>query len=419
MNQTIITLALPVFVALIAIELLAGRLRGRHHYRLDDAVTSLSIGVMSQVWVVFMLAIRIGVYIWIHERFRLGTWPVDAWWTWVLALVFYDFCYYWRHRAMHRVNVLWAAHVVHHSSEEYNLTTALRQTGTGSLLGWIFYVPMAIAGVPPLVFATVGLIDLLYQYWIHTRQIGSLGRFDRVFASPSNHRVHHGINDRYVDRNYGGVLMLWDHLFGTFEPERPDEPVVYGTRAPLRSFNPLWANLQVYAALARDARAARRWRDRLQLWLRPPGWRPADVAAADPQPDFSLERIRPFRPPTPASVRWHAAAQFALALVVTIAFLQAHRSMAPVAAMLCAGWLTGWLIAVGGLLEGRRGFAWLAAASLLATLALALAGSWFGTTAMSLPVRLAIGASALGMLAALPPLVLRQRRAGEAVAGAD
>ena len=154
----------------------------------------------------------------------------------------------------HESAVFWAAHVVHHQSQEYNLSTALRQTSSGALLGWIFYLPMAIAGIPPEVFVVAAVVNLLYQYWIHTEQVGSLGWFDRWFGSPSNHRVHHAVNDRYIDRNYGGITMLWDRLFGTFVEE--SESCVYGTRAPLDSWDPLWANLEVYADLARKSRAA-------------------------------------------------------------------------------------------------------------------------------------------------------------------
>jgi alkylglycerol monooxygenase len=143
-----------------------------------------------------------------------------AWPGWLLALVLYDFCYYWLHRMGHEVAVLWAAHVVHHQSQDYNLSTALRQTSSGALLGWVFYLPMALAGVPPLVFGTVALVDLLYQFWVHTEQVGKLGWFDRWFCSPSNHRVHHAVNDGYLDKNYGGILILWDRLFGTFQRRR-------------------------------------------------------------------------------------------------------------------------------------------------------------------------------------------------------
>src|SRR5512145_1266345 len=269
-----IALATPVFFLLIALELWVARRRGlAGAYRLNDAVNSLSLSVMSQVVNLFVRVLTIGVYAWVFQHVALGTWPLDAWWAWLLAIVFYDFCYYWNHRLGHESAVFWAAHVVHHQSQCYNLSTALRQTSSGALLGWIFYLPMAVAGVPPEMFAVAAIVDLLYQYWIHTELVGKLGPFDRWFASPSNHRVHHAVNDRYVDRNYGGILMVWDRMFGTYEPEDDAEPCVYGTRAPLRSWNPLWANLQVYASLARDSWHASSWADKLRVWFKPPGWR--------------------------------------------------------------------------------------------------------------------------------------------------
>jgi alkylglycerol monooxygenase len=180
-----------------------------------------------------------------------------------------------------RVAVFWAAHVVHHQSQDYNLSTALRQTSSGALLGWVFYVPMAVAGVPPLVFGVVALVDLLYQFWVHTEQVGKLGWFDRWFCSPSNHRVHHAVNDRYLDRNYGGILIMWDRLFGSFKEEGRKMRVRHA-RQPLNSWDPLWANAEVYWALLRDSWHARSWADKLRVWFKPPGWRPADVAARFP-----------------------------------------------------------------------------------------------------------------------------------------
>ena len=230
-------------------------------------------------------------------------------------------------------------------------TTALRQTGSGWLFGWLFYLPMAVLGVPPLVFATVALVDLLYQFWVHTEQIGSLGWFDRWFCSPSNHRVHHAVNDRYVDKNYGGILILWDRLFGSFEAEDPAEPPVYGTRAPLRSFNPLWANLAVYADLARDAWQARAWSDKLKVWWAPPGWRPADVAARDPKPPFDLAALQRFDPPMSRSQQGLAALIFLLALAGTTVLLwQAHR-LAPAWLALGSATVAGALVAMGALCQ--------------------------------------------------------------------
>ncbi len=289
----------------------------------------------------------------------MALWRNDAFWTsawgWLLALLFYDFCYYWLHRMGHEVGVLWAAHAVHHQSQDYNLSTALRQTSSGALLGWVFYLPMALAGVPPLVFAVVGLIDLLYQFWVHTEQVGRLGWFDRWFCAPSNHRVHHAVNDRYLDKNYGGILIVWDRLFGTFRAEDPREPCVYGTRGLLNSWDPLWANAQVYAALAHDSWHARRFSDKLRVWFKPPGWRPADVAARFPKPAFDLAQLPRFDPAMDARTRWFAGVQFVLLLAGVSVFLWQADS-APLAhnalwfaVLLAAQW------ALGAVVQGRIG----------------------------------------------------------------
>ncbi len=322
----IIVLATPVFFLLIAIEYAVGVARGRNTYRLNDTLGSIGLGVMSQVTGVFGKLLRIGLYALVFEHLALTRLPADAWWVWLFALVFYDFCYYWLHRASHRVAVLWAAHAVHHQSEDYNLGTALRQTSSGFLLGWLFYVPMALLGVPPLVFGVVALIDLLYQFWVHTQQIGRLGWFDRWFCSPSNHRVHHAVNERYLDKNYGGILIIWDRLFGSFAEEDDLEPIVYGTRTPLRSFNPLWTNWQVYQDLLQDAWRAQRGGDKWRVWLKPPGWRPADVAARWPRPAFDIAQVQRHDPKVSRSKQWTAALLFALVLGATSVFLwSAHR----------------------------------------------------------------------------------------------
>jgi len=317
----IIVLATPVFLALIALEFAVGLARGRNTYRLNDALASIGLGVMSQVTGVFGRLLRIGLYTLAFEHVALFKLPADSIAVWLFALVFYDFCYYWLHRAGHRVAVLWAAHAVHHQSEDYNLSTALRQTSSGFLLGWLFYLPMAVLGVPPLVFGVVALVDLLYQYWVHTQQIGKLGWFDRWFCSPSNHRVHHAVNTRYLDKNYGGILILWDRLFGTFAEEDDAEKVVYGTRAPLRSFDPVWANLQVYKDLLFDSWRARSWADKLRVWIKPPGWRPADVAAVFPKPAFDIAALQVFDPPASRAAQLTALLLFLAVLGATSAFL--------------------------------------------------------------------------------------------------
>ena len=346
----IIVLATPVFLGAIALELAVGLARGRNTYRLHDAMTSIGLGMLSQLVGLFTKLLAIGLYTLAFEHVALWTLPRDSVVVWIAALLMYDLCYYWLHRAGHRIGVFWAAHVVHHQSEDYNLSTALRQTSSGALLGWLFYLPMALVGVPPLVFGTVALIDLLYQFWVHTQQVGKLGWFDRWFCSPSNHRVHHAVNDCYLDRNYGGILIVWDRLFGTFEEERDDEPCVYGTRAPLRSFNPLWANVEVYAAMARDAWHARSGWDKLRIWFKPPGWRPADVAARFPRPAFRLEAVQRFDPVVSRGAEAAALLLFALLLGGVCALLWfAHQWSTPT---LLGG---GALVLLGLWLVGRLG----------------------------------------------------------------
>ncbi len=322
----IIVLATPVFLLLIGVELVVGLVRGRNTYRLADAMASIGAGITSQLVGLFTRVFSIGLYAAVFEALAPWQLPADAWWVWLLALLGYDLCYYAYHRFGHRVALGWAAHAVHHQSEDYNLSTALRQTSTGFLTTWVFYLPLALLGVPPKVFATVALIDLLYQYWVHTQQIGKLGWFDRWFCSPSNHRVHHAVNDRYVDKNYGGILIVWDRLFGSFVEEDDAEPCVYGTRSPLRSWSPVAANLQVYRELLLDSWRARRWADKLRVWIRPPGWRPADVAARWPKPSFELAAVERHDPPQSPARSAVAAGLFAAALAATTALMwNAHQ----------------------------------------------------------------------------------------------
>jgi sterol desaturase/sphingolipid hydroxylase (fatty acid hydroxylase superfamily) len=320
-SAQLIVVATPAFLALIAIEFAVGRLRGRDTYRWPDAMASIGLGVLSQLVAVATRFFGIGIYAIAYEQVALWRLPADAWWVWLAALLAYDFLYYLYHRFGHRVALGWAAHAVHHQSEDYNLSTALRQTGSGFLLGWVFYLPLALLGVPPLVFGSVALVDLLYQFWVHTQQVGRLGWFDRWFCSPSNHRAHHAVNDRYLDRNYGGILIVWDRLFGTFVEEDDADPCVYGTRSPLRSWDPIAANLQVYRELLQASRAARRWRDKLRVWIAPPGWRPADVAARDRKPAFDLARLARYDPPQQPARLAAAALLFVAALAATSVLL--------------------------------------------------------------------------------------------------
>ncbi|MEO8545666.1 MAG: lysoplasmalogenase family protein [Burkholderiaceae bacterium] len=349
----VIVLAIPVFLLLMLAEWALARRRGVVVYRFSDAVNSLSLGGLSQLSGLFSKLLAVGIYTGVYQWVAL--FPDQAFWnSWygvVLALLFYDLCYYWLHRAGHEVAVFWAAHVVHHQSQQYNLSTALRQTSSGALLGWVFYLPMAVAGVPPLIFGIVALIDLLYQFWVHTELVHKLGWFDRVFCSPSNHRVHHAVNDQYLDRNYGGILILWDRLFGSFREE--DAPCVYGTRGNLRSWNPLWANAEVYWQLLQDSWRTRHWSDKIRVWFKPPGWRPADVATRWPKPAFELAQVPLYDPPLSRAVKAYVGVGFvALLAAVALVLWFAHR-MTPLEVSVCSAALVITFWSLGAVLESR------------------------------------------------------------------
>ncbi len=345
--------AIPFFFLLIALELVVDHWRGVRTYRLADAINSLSAGVLSQALGLLTKALGILVYAVAFEQLALFRLDANELWVWLLAFVFYDFCYYWNHRIGHERNVFWASHVVHHQSEEYNLSTALRQTSTGFLLSWIFYLPMALAGVPPLVFLTVAALNLLYQFWVHTRHIPKLGWFEWVFVSPSNHRVHHAQNPVYMDRNYGGVFIIWDRLFGTFQEELDEEPVIFGVTTPLASWNPLWANVQFYVQLWRDAVRAGSWWDKLRIWFMPTGWRPADVAAQYPLAKPDLASFRKFEVPLGRGRQCYAALQFAVYVLGTTGLLMQAPHASYAALMIGCGWVAYGLYAIGMWLENR------------------------------------------------------------------
>ena len=357
MSQVIV-FATPVFLLMMLAEWglsrrANSRTAGRPAYGLSDAINSLSLGILSQLGGLFTKLFTIRLYTLLYNALW-ETPDAPLWSTWygaLLALVIYDFCYYWLHRGGHRVAVLWAAHGVHHQSQHYNLSTALRQTSSGALLGWVFYVPMALIGVPPLLFGIVALVDLLYQFWVHTEQVGKLGWFDRVFCSPSNHRVHHAVNDEYLDKNYGGILVLWDRWFGTFKEEAA--PCVYGTRSALNSWDPLWANGAVYWALMKDSWHTRSWADKLRVWIKPPGWRPADVLAHLPKSAFDIRQVQTYAPPVRAATQWFAVLQF-IWLMTGVLVVLWHAERWPLhMTAIWSGVLISGFWALGAVLQGR------------------------------------------------------------------
>jgi alkylglycerol monooxygenase len=352
MEPLYIALAIPAFFALIAVEVWVGRRRGQTLYGFADTITDLGCGVSQQATQILIAGALLFGYYGLHEHARLFTLPADAWWTWVVALLGVDLAYYWFHRASHRVNFIWATHVVHHQSEEYNLAVALRQSILQGFLSAPFYLPLALLGVPPVVFIAAATFDTLYQFWIHTRAVGKLGPLEWVLNTPSHHRVHHGINPEYIDKNYAGVLIVWDRMFGTFQ-EEGEEPA-YGTVKPLRSWNPLWANVEQWAHIARMARRTERWRDKVKVWVMPPEWQPDDLGGPVTIPPASRETQQRYHSPTPRPLAAYITVSFTMVVGATTWLLVAGEGLGPITLGLLVGWVLLALAGFGALLEGRR-----------------------------------------------------------------
>ncbi|MFO6446839.1 sterol desaturase family protein [Erythrobacter sp. NE805] len=268
-------LAVPLFVVAVLAEMIWAKLRAPEAYEPKDTLVSLAFGLGSTIAGVLLGGFALGVFIQTYEYrlFDFGPQWWTVWWAWPVCFVLDDLKYYWVHRAGHRIRWMWASHVNHHSSQHYNLSTALRQSWTGAFtFGFLFAVPLVLLGFHPVMIAICGGFNLVYQFWIHTEAIGKMPRwFEAVMNTPSHHRVHHATNPRYLDTNYAGVFIVWDKLFGTFTPEVDDEPIRYGIVKQLGSFNLLWAVFHEWIGMLADiARAP--WRHKLSYLLREPGW---------------------------------------------------------------------------------------------------------------------------------------------------
>jgi sterol desaturase/sphingolipid hydroxylase (fatty acid hydroxylase superfamily) len=267
-----VAIATPAFIALVLIEMLAVRFGARGDYDWRDSFTSLTMGFGSTMTAVVFGATIIAIYV-AAARVHLFAIPV-TWWAGAACFVVDDLLYYAFHRSAHRVRWFWASHVIHHSSQHYNLTTALRQTWTGFWsLSFAFRLPLLLIGFDVRLVLFVAGINLIYQFWVHTEAVWRLPfGLEYVLNTPSHHRVHHGSNPRYLDRNYAGVFIVWDRMFGTFEAERDDEPVRYGLLHNIATFNPVLTATHEWVAIFRDLRAAKSWRARWMAVAGPPGW---------------------------------------------------------------------------------------------------------------------------------------------------
>lgn len=274
---TALTYAIPGFVLLIIIEAIASRIMGMKINKDMDVISSLSSGMTNTLKALMGLSIAIlsyGVMVKYIALFEIES----TLWLYVLAFIGHDFAGYWSHRFNHKINLFWNRHIVHHSSEEFNLSCALRQSISAFVGIYFFlYIPMALLGIPAEVVGIVAPIHLFSQFWYHTRLINKMGFLEHIIVTPSHHRVHHAINDIYLDKNFSEIFIIWDKLFGTFQEELADVPPVYGTKRPAGTWNPITINFMHVWMLAKDAWYTRNWWDKIRLWFMPTGWRPDDV----------------------------------------------------------------------------------------------------------------------------------------------
>ncbi len=314
-----IVYSIPVFFLLIGIEILIDKSKKTGYYRLNDALSNINAGITEQVTGAFLKAFVVGIYAWIFANYKLTTIQPSIV-NWIILFIGVDFFYYWFHRLAHEINVLWGGHVVHHQSEEYNLSVALRQGAFQKFGSFLFYLPLAFIGFDPIMFIVVSQIQTLYQFWIHTKTINLLPKpIEFIFNTPSHHRVHHGRNPKYIDKNHGGTLIIWDRLFGTFQKE--EEAVVYGITKPLKTWNPLRAQLDFWKDLFADLSKTKRFSDKLKLLFFPPGWFPQELGGPKHAPEVTIATAQKYNTGISAKMNYYVFVQFVIILGLTSMFL--------------------------------------------------------------------------------------------------
>lgn len=351
MKVDYIALSVPIFFILIGIELAYSFYKKLNYFRLNDSIANLSQGIGSQITGIFVKTALFFGYKYVFENFRLFDFQQTIW-VWIVLFIGVDFFYYWFHRMSHQINALWATHIVHHQSEEYNLTVALRQSWFQNWFSWVFYLPLAFIGFDPLMFLTLSAFNTLYQFWIHTRTIKSMGFLEHILNTPSHHRVHHGSNPKYIDKNHGGSLIIWDKMFGTFQKE--EEEVYYGITTPLASWNPVWANVHYWNELWCTAKKAKNIGDKFMVFVKPPGWFPASLGGFKHAQEIDVANYKKFDASYSKNVAAYVFFQFILALSLGSALLFLYTKLELYQVAIAAIQVILLLLSFGALLEDKK-----------------------------------------------------------------
>ncbi len=342
----------PFFFLLIGLELWVGRKRKQQYYRFNDAITDLNIGVGNQVVGLFFKVVIFGIFYFVQEHFAIFHIKTTVW-SWLACFLLFDFIFYWVHRWGHEVNIFWGAHVVHHSSEEYNLAVALRQPWFHNIIAFFFFLPIALLGFEPEVFLPVAGVHTLYQFWIHTKAIGKMWKpIEYILNTPSHHRVHHAADPKYLDKNYAGVFMIWDRLFGTFMEEK-EEPN-YGITTQLKSWNPTWANFHYYVEMFQKARRMSSWKDRLYMIFARPGWLPEELGGFQHPKVIDKNSYTKYDTVTSKPFNRYVFVQFVLIILGTSAFIYHFPNISAFYKMLFFGVFLLSMMICGAIFENKR-----------------------------------------------------------------
>lgn len=351
MNVELIAKAVPFFFALIGIEIILNFITKRNYYRLNDSINDLSCGISQQIFEIFGKVLIIGAYIWIFNNFSLFNIQMDSPLAWFLCFILVDLGYYWFHRASHEISFIWGSHIPHHQSEEYNLTVALRQGTFENIFSSFFYLPLALIGFNPIMFITCHQIDTIYQFWVHTRFVNRIGFLENILNTPSHHRVHHGKNPIYIDKNYGGFFIIWDKIFGTYQEET--EEVVYGTVKPLSSFNPIWANIHYWIELFNKSSNAKGF-NKLRVLFNKPGWDPNNPEHGYEIPYVSVSTYKRYDPQIPLWLSLYVLFQFIPMTAISTYFLDHNSKFNTGEKFILTFFIFLSLINLGALLENKK-----------------------------------------------------------------
>ncbi|MCF6352503.1 MAG: sterol desaturase family protein [Cyclobacteriaceae bacterium] len=368
-----IVLSIPIFAILIIIEVIIQWLSNRKLYRLNDAVTNINCGITQQVSSIFLKLFALGIYQFIYENFAV--WQISTnWYTLIILFIATDFAYYWAHRMSHEINIFWSAHVVHHQSEDYNLSVALRQSSFQVIWTSFFYFPLAVIGFNTIDFALMAALTTLYQFWIHTELIGKLGIIEYIFVTPSHHRVHHGRDPKYIDKNHGGTFIIWDKLFGTYQKE--EEQPTYGVTTPINSWNPVWANFVNFEVMWHEMKQIASIGDKIRYVFYKPGWLPKNMGGYRPAPAVNDTYVK-YQTTVSKKVNNYVLFQFLAILVFTTWFLfnQAQLELLPKAGAALLIMVSA--ITAGGMFEMKKWVHWAEKFRLMVVLAIGAALGFF------------------------------------------